>query len=210
MDFKSLAEKLQQIEEGICPTCGQDPCKCVTEEVTDECGMMPPMPMDNKQADSVSMNVTMSGSGSGGIRDLMNILKDIEDVQEPHHGDAGDKDALFGDSFENELDAASGNETLPVDAVLPTGDDLASKGKEAPKVNGGGNPMQAELMGKLAELYQAVKETSHQASTTMKHVKNPTKGEKEAAKDIKPGVAGYKDRIDMLKSAEKDGRLKDE
>jgi hypothetical protein len=54
----------------------------------------------------------------------------------------------------------------------------------------------------------SVKETSHQASTTMKHVKNPTAGEKKAAKDIKPGVKGYRDRIAMLKSAEKDGRLK--
>ena len=53
-------------------------------------------------------------------------------------------------------------------------------------------------------------EASHQADTTMKHVKNPTQGEKDAAKDIKPGVAGYRDRIDMLKSAEKDGRLKSE
>ena len=51
-------------------------------------------------------------------------------------------------------------------------------------------------------------EASHQAKTTMKHVKNPTAGEKKAAKDIKPGVKGYKDRAAMLKSAEKDGRLK--
>lgn len=50
---------------------------------------------------------------------------------------------------------------------------------------------------------------SHQAKTTMKHVKDPTPGEKKAAKDIKPGIAGYKDRVDMLKSAEKDGRLKE-
>lgn len=160
MDFKSLFEKLQKIEEGICPTCGQDPCQCVTEEVTDECGMMPSEPMQHEQPDTVSMNVTMSGSGSGGIRDLMNILKDIEAVQNPHHGDQGGHDALFGDSFENELNSASGNETLPVAAVLPTGDDFASKGIEAPKVNGGGNPMQNELMGKLAELYQAVKESN--------------------------------------------------
>ena len=51
-------------------------------------------------------------------------------------------------------------------------------------------------------------ETSHQEKTTMKHVKDPTPGEKKAAKDIKPGIAGYKDRVAMLKSAEKDGRLK--
>jgi hypothetical protein len=53
-----------------------------------------------------------------------------------------------------------------------------------------------------------VQEVSHQDKTTMKHVKNPTKGEKQAAKDIKPGIAGYRDRIDMLQSAEKAGRLK--
>lgn len=52
-------------------------------------------------------------------------------------------------------------------------------------------------------------EASHQEKTTMKHVKNPTAGEKAAAKDIKPGIKGYRDRADMLKSAEKDGRLKD-
>lgn len=55
-----------------------------------------------------------------------------------------------------------------------------------------------------------VEESSHQAKTTMKHVKNPTAGEKAAAKDIKPGVAGYRDRIAMLKSAEARGGLKKE
>jgi len=40
----------------------------------------------------------------------------------------------------------------------------------------------------------------------LKHVKNPTKGEKTAAKDVKRG--SYADRAAMLKSAEKDGRLK--
>ena len=42
----------------------------------------------------------------------------------------------------------------------------------------------------------------------LKHVKNPTKGEKDAAKDVKRG--SYGDRAAMLKSAEKDGRLKKE
>ena len=40
----------------------------------------------------------------------------------------------------------------------------------------------------------------------LKHVKNPTKGEKTAAKDVKRG--SYADRSAMLKSAEADGRLK--
>ena len=40
----------------------------------------------------------------------------------------------------------------------------------------------------------------------LKHVKNPTQGEKAAAKDVKRG--SYADRAAMLKSAEADGRLK--
>ena len=84
-----------------------------------------------------------------------------------------------------------------------------------PKVAGGDNPMQRveavdlrtsirnELRDRLAEV------KSHQSATTMKHVKNPTQGEIDAAKKIKPGIAGVRDRFDMLKSAEADGRLKD-
>ena len=41
---------------------------------------------------------------------------------------------------------------------------------------------------------------SHQAKTTMKHIPNASPALKKAAKDIKPGVAGYKDRVDMLKA----------
>ena len=45
-----------------------------------------------------------------------------------------------------------------------------------------------------------VKEESHQSATTMKHIPNASPALKKAAKDIKPGVAGYRDRIDMLKA----------
>lgn len=41
---------------------------------------------------------------------------------------------------------------------------------------------------------------SHQAATTMKHIPNASPALKKAAKDIKPGVAGYRDRIAMLKA----------
>jgi len=41
----------------------------------------------------------------------------------------------------------------------------------------------------------------------LKHVKDPTPGEKKAAKDVKRG--SYADRAALLKSAEKDGRLKE-
>ncbi len=45
------------------------------------------------------------------------------------------------DEFDNEPDP----KTTGYGSMTPTGDDLASKGKEAPKVNGGGNPMQKTM-----------------------------------------------------------------
>ena len=53
-------------------------------------------------------------------------------------------------------------------------------------------------------MYEAKKEEKFDA---LKHVKNPTKGEKDAAKDVKRG--SYGDRAAMLKSAEADDRLKE-
>ena len=51
---------------------------------------------------------------------------------------------------------------------------------------------------------------SHQYKTTMKHAKNPTVQQRMAAHDIKPGVAGYRDRVDLLKDLERTGKLKDQ
>jgi hypothetical protein len=51
---------------------------------------------------------------------------------------------------------------------------------------------------------------SHQSKTTMKHISNPNAAEKKAAKDIKPGIKGYQDRIAMLKAAKARGALKNE
>ena len=41
---------------------------------------------------------------------------------------------------------------------------------------------------------------SHQAKATMKHIPNAGPALKKAAKDIKPGTAGYRDRADMLRA----------
>jgi len=54
---------------------------------------------------------------------------------------------------------------------------------------------------KKEEAEQQDEAMSHQAKTTMKHIPNPTPAQKQAAKDMKPGVGGYRDRADMLKSA---------
>ena len=51
---------------------------------------------------------------------------------------------------------------------------------------------------------------SHQSKTTMKHISNPNAAEKKAAKDIKPGIKGIKDRLAMLQAAKDRGALKNE
>ena len=67
-----------------------------------------------------------------------------------------------------------------------------------------------KIASKMEEVESVEEAESHQAKTTMKHISKPTAGEKKAAKDIKPGVAGYRDRVAMLKSAEARGALKKE
>ena len=80
-----------------------------------------------------------------------------------------------------------------------------------PKVAGGDNPMQrveaVDLRTSIRnELRDRLAEAKSEKFDALKHVKNPTKGEKAAAKDVKRG--SYPDRAAMLKSAEADGRLK--
>ena len=148
--------------------------KKVDEEVVDECGMMGPMGSSSQdQQDSVNMSINMSGSGSGGIRDLLDILRSIEDGNDnPEVDNLGDllgkmdgepdgKVAMIGtkmpvDEFANEPDEMYAD----VSAVTPTGNDMHSKGGEAEKVNGGGNPMGVDeeaLLARLASVYESIK-----------------------------------------------------
>jgi hypothetical protein len=55
--------------------------------------------------------------------------------------DMKDHDKEKVDEFDNEPDP----KTTGYGSMTPTGNDLASKGREAPKVNGGGNPMQKTM-----------------------------------------------------------------
>jgi hypothetical protein len=64
-----------------------------------------------------------------------------------------------------------------------------------------------EMGAKVKHVKESVDEAmSHQAATTMKHIPNPSPALKKAAKDIKPGIKGYADRIAMLKA----GNVKEE
>lgn len=154
--------------------------KKVDEELVDECGMDMPSMSSPKQQDNVSMNISMNGSGPGGIRDLMDILRDIENG--PGDGDMDDEmgviiDKMAGDEGGREVpligmdEAEAGGfdqattepntQTAPMAAAFPKGNDISSHGgNERPKVNGGGNPyaMAAEsLIPRLSSLYQEVK-----------------------------------------------------
>ena len=157
--------------------------KKVDEELVDECGMDMPTPMgSSKQQDNVTMNISMNGSGAGGIRDLMNLLRDLEDGPEDGGNGMDDEmgviiDKMAGDEGDSEMpligmdetesggfDQASTTpnpQTAPLGAAFPTGNDISSHGgNERPKVNGGGNPyaMAAEgLIPRLSSLYQEVK-----------------------------------------------------
>jgi hypothetical protein len=64
MNFEDLMRKMKAIDEG---------------QLAEECGSMPiGISGPPEQQDNVTMNVSMNGSGAGGIRDLMSIIKNIE------------------------------------------------------------------------------------------------------------------------------------
>jgi hypothetical protein len=135
-----------------------------------------------------------------------------------------------GETWANSSHGDAGAHTHGIDAVTATGDDMNSKGGSSPLSRAPGSNslirhhwhVQEGLVDKLAAMYEEIKgepmvegafkdkdtdrkERAYAAKQTLKHIKNPTKGEKDAAKDIKSG--SYKDRADMLASAEADGRL---
>ena len=161
MNFEELMKKMKAIDEG---------------QIAEECGAMPigiggPM----GQQDNVTMNVSMNGSGAGGIRDLMAILKNIENSEHDHGdvlvGEPSEQEPIMGaivqsmghehdmgEEYENSVDGGSDPEVYGIDAVTQTGDDMHSKGLEAPPVNGGGNPMQEALVSRLAQMYDEIKE----------------------------------------------------
>ena len=156
-NFMSLYKQIRAIDEGQMP------------DEMEECGdmMSLPMPTEHGQSDSVTMSVSMNGSGDGGIRDLMNILKGIENVGEPH-ADHDATDVVFGGEMEPEMEAfansmagASEKAYFPQSAVTDIGSNDGRGDHEVRKANGGGNPytqVGEELVNRLSNLYQEIKE----------------------------------------------------
>jgi hypothetical protein len=149
---------MQDIDEGCDPSiqeCGDMPAAIIQ-------GGPPP-------EESLNMNVTINSKGADGIRDLMNILKgiggdsDTEPKDMPDNSD--DAEIVIGDSFKNSIPGDQGSKVFDRDAVIFTGDDLASKKGGALKTNGGENPQRnhfhESLVTNLFSLYEDVKSRKH-------------------------------------------------
>ena len=116
------------------------------------------------QPDSINANVSLNASGKGGIKDLMDILRNIESGESEAMPGFGDADVVVKKmsapmGLDDDFDNAPDEIYQGVDAVTRTGGDLHSKGIEKPAVAGGGNPMAVEsLKQKLQVHYNKIKE----------------------------------------------------
>ena len=93
MNFHELAQKLRRIDEGSVVECG---------DMMPGAMMAPHAPMP--QQDTVSMNVSMNATGKGGIRDLMNVLQNIESAV--NHGDMYKPLDIGADEIEMDIPSA--------------------------------------------------------------------------------------------------------
>ena len=214
MNLKDLIAKMTAIEEGMAPPVAPTVTDAPTpqpggagagDEGVEECGMPVAIGGPAQQDNHVTMNISMNGTGSDGVRSLMNILKDIEQAEtEPHMGHQHEpEEPLMGDmvramaheedmgeEYENSVHGHDGATEFGIDAVTFTGDDLASKGKGALKHNGGENPMHESLVNRLTQMYQAIKE------------------ERTEEKDEKGNVVRWKEEGEWTKKSGKEGRGK--
>lgn len=157
MDLKNLLQKMQQLDEGCDPSL-------------EECGGDMPVVVQGEQPhdDSLTMNLTINSKGADSIRDLLDVLKGIDGQSEPkdmphdhnalfgndHDKHDHDDEIVIGDDYGNAKQGDRGSKVFDQDTMFPVGDDLASKGREALKKNGGGNP----LAESLHALYEEIKD----------------------------------------------------
>jgi len=160
-------------------------------------------PHDEPDADNMGGPSDMDSDNMPGDNDLDKVRGDQDD----------DRGMEKDDEKKNEYANEPEEEYKDIDYMVNklAGGMNGPKGTY-PKVAGGDNPMQrveaVDLRTSIRnELRDRLAEAKSEKFDALKHVKNPTKGEKDAAKDVKRG--SYPDRAAMLKSAEADGRLKD-
>jgi len=167
-----------------------------------------------KKAGNAVLNKLGHGSDADMIRDLqrkMGLPQTGEKPQQPKEGN----------EFSGELQKAraTGQKEFEVDGkeypvketeMSPKQKSFAALAEPKDKITfadkiAGAKQEVDEMLGDVAA--EAMKSAigkmgakSHQARTTMKHIPNAGPALKKAAKDIKPGIAGYRDRADMLRA----------
>ena len=175
--------------------------------------MLPDLDMDEPHSEPDADNMGGPSDGDSdnmpGDNDLDNDSSDRDDQDDDNGSMEKDDDDEKKNEYVNEPD----EEYKDIDYMVNklAGGMNGPKGTY-PKVAGGDNPMQrveaVDLRTSIRnELRDRLAEAKSEKFDALKHVKNPTKGEKAAAKDVKRG--SYPDRAAMLKSADADGRLKD-
>ena len=192
MNFEELYKKIRAIDENA------EVAPVHTDGTAEEEGIMigGPLGMPGmlgmgheeppKQADNVTMNVSLNGSGAGGVKDLMKILRDIEDGpaadvghddDEPLIGDmvahmahAQDAEECYpeeaieevqddvGETWGNSVQGDAGQHTHGIDAVTFSGDDMNSKGKSNPHYSPGNNTLRHPMHESLVDQLTAMYE----------------------------------------------------
>jgi hypothetical protein len=166
-------------------------------------------PHDEPDADNMGGPSDMDSDNMPGDNDLDKDSSDRDDQDDQDDDRGMEKDDEKKNEYANEPEEKYKDIDYMVNKLA--GGMNGPKGTY-PKVAGGDNPMQrveaVDLRTSIRnELRDRLAEAKSEKFDALKHVKNPTKGEKDAAKDVKRG--SYSDRAAMLKSAEADGRLKD-
>lgn len=156
MNFQELMQRMAELDQPIAEN------DSVQEDTIDECGMDMPssMPSKPEQQDSVTMNISMNGSGKGGIRDILDILRNLEGEEDNEMPVVIKPMGNMGMGIEKEELANSPDEAYgSVSDVIPSGDDLhASKDSYSDKPYRGDNPMAVEsIRTRLDTLYQEIK-----------------------------------------------------
>jgi hypothetical protein len=208
--FPKDKEKEKEVDESFIEGCGMDMPGSMM-------GMRTP-----PQQDSVSMNLSMNGAGANGIRDLMDILRNLDgdegaemDLDMPATGPGPEMDAempmimkaMGGSQDDEEKRMPLGDEMYyGIDAVTQGGADLNRPKQTFPKVAGGDNPMQPmaeRIAEQLRGLYSDIKLREGSGPKEKAHSKYVDRNSSES----KAKVQAAKDKMAADKKAEPGKKL---